>query len=156
MFDVAPGKEEEFRYLERSLALSDWLDRLIEVTEPRGRSEPVPALTAVPDPVSVSSRQRESGRDAMWDRIYVDEKLRELEREQLARQLFLAEREREAKRVSRAKAASGRRGLRAGFASRLARIALTLHSEAAAEAGLQPEAAVPVRLGPEPQRSGEG
>ncbi|KKK97102.1 hypothetical protein LCGC14_2656100, partial [marine sediment metagenome] len=26
MFDVALGKEEEFRYLERALALSDWLD----------------------------------------------------------------------------------------------------------------------------------
>lgn len=40
MFDVAPGKEEEFRYLERSLALSDRLDRLIEATEP----SPEPAL----------------------------------------------------------------------------------------------------------------
>ncbi len=152
MFDVAPGKEEEFRYLERSLALSDWLDRLIEVTEPQGQSEPVPALTAVPDRVSVSSWQRDSGRDAMGDRIYVDEKLRGLERERLARHLFMAEREREAKRVSRAKAASGRRGLRAGFASRLARLALTLHREAAAEAGLQPEPAGRVRLKPDPQR----
>ncbi len=143
VFDVVPGKEEEFRYLERSLALSDWLDRLIEVTEPQGQSEPVPALTAVPDPLSVSSRQRESGRDAMWDRIYVDEKLRELERERLARHLFIAEREREAKRISRPIAAGGPRGLRAGFASRLARLALTLDREAAAEAGLHSETGSP-------------
>ncbi len=122
MFDVAPGKEEEFRYLERSLALSDWLDRLIEVTEPPGQSEPAPALTGDPDAVSVSSRQRDSGRDAMWDRIYVDERLRELERERLA---------------------SRPRGLRAAFASRLARLALALHREAATETALQPGAESP-------------
>ena len=143
MFDVAPGKEEEFRYLERSLALSDWLDRLIEVTEPQGQTEPAPALTAAPDPVSVSSRQHDSGRDKMRDRIYVDERLRELERERLARHLFMVEREREAKGISRAKAAGRPRGFRAGFASRLARIALTLHREAAADAGLQPGAESP-------------
>ncbi len=144
MFDVAPGKEEEFRYLGRSLALSDWLDRLIEVTEPPGQSEPAPALNAAPDPVSVSSRQHDSGRDTMRDRIYVDEKLRELERERLAGRLLTAERQREVGVVIRAAKAAGRpRGFRAGFASRLARIALTLHREAAAEAGLQPETESP-------------
>ncbi len=140
MFDVAPGKEEEFRYLERSLALSDWLDRLIEVTEPQGQTEPPAALTAVPDPVSVSSWQRDSGRDAMWDRIYVDEKLRDLERERLARRSLVAERQRVDGAIVRAANAVGRpRGLRAGFASRLARLALTLHHEAATETALRPE-----------------
>ncbi len=142
MCDVAPGKEEEFRYLGRSLALSDWLDRLIDAMEPPdqlGQSEPVPVLTAAPNLVSVSSRQSKSGRDTMWDRIYVDEKLRKLEPEQLARRAFVAERQREASAIVRAAKVAGRpRGLRAGFATRLARIALILHREAATDAGLQP------------------
>ncbi len=105
MFDVAPGKEEEFRYLERALALSDWLDRLIEVTEPPGQSQPVPVLTAV------------------------------------ARRAFVAERQREAGAILRAAKAAGRpRRLRAGFASRLAHVALALHRDAAAATMLQPEA----------------
>ncbi len=80
----------------------------------------------------------------MWDRIYVDERLRELERERLARRLLTAERQREVGAVVRAAKAAGRpRGFRAGFASRLARLALTLHREAAAEAGLQPETESP-------------
>ena len=144
MFDVAPGKEEEFRYLERSLALSDWLDRLIEATEPPGQPEPVPVLTAAPNLVSVSSRQRDSGRDTMWDRIYVSQKLRKLEQERLAGCAFLAERQRGAGAIVRAAKAAGRpRGLRAGFASRLVRIALTLHREAATDAGLQPRTESP-------------
>ena len=144
MFDVAPGKEEEFHYLERSLALSDWLDRLIEATEPPDQSEPVPVLTAAPNLVSVSSRQRDSGRDIMWDRIYVDDRLRKLEQEQLAGRAFVAERQREAGAIVRAAKAAGRpRGLRAGFASRLARIALILHREAATDAALQPRVESP-------------
>ncbi len=107
MFDVAPGKEEEFRYLECALALSDRLDRLIEATEPTGQPEPVPVLTAVPN-------------------------------------LASAERQREADVVVRVAKAAGRpRGFRAGFASRLARIALTLHREAATNAGLQPRTESP-------------
>jgi hypothetical protein len=133
VFDVASGKEEEFRYIERAQALSDWLDRLIEATEPTGQPEPVPVLTAAPNLVSVSSRQRDSGRETMWDRIYVDEKLRKLEQERLARLTI----------VRAAKAAGRPRGLRAGFASRLARIDLILHREAATDAGLQPEAESP-------------
>ena len=141
MFDVAPGKEEEFRYLERALALSDWLDRLIEATEPPGQSEPVPVLTAVPNLVSVSSRRRDSGRDTMWDRTYVGEKLRKLVRGRLAGRAFVAEPQREAGAVVRAANATGRpRGLRAGFASRLALVALALHRDAAAATMLQPEA----------------
>ena len=144
MFDVAPGKEEEFRYLERALALSDWLDRLIEATEPTGQPEPVPVLTAAPNLVSVSSRQRDIGRDTMGDRIYVDEKLQKLEQERLARRALVAERQREAGAIVRAARAAGRpRGLRAGFASRLARIALILHREAATDAGLQPRTESP-------------
>ncbi|MCH7998612.1 MAG: hypothetical protein IIA91_03905 [Chloroflexi bacterium] len=144
MFDVAPGKEEEFRYLERALALSDWLDRLIEATEPLGQSEPVPVLTAAPNLLSVSSQQRDSGRDIVWDRIYVDEKLQKLEQERLARRAFVAMRQREAGAIVRAARAAGRpRGLRAGFASRLARIALILHREAATDAGLQPRTESP-------------
>ena len=144
MFDVAPGKEEEFRYLERALALSDWLDRLIEATEPPGQSEPVRVLTAAPNLVSLSSRRRDSGTDIMWDRIYADEKLRKLERERLAGRAFVAEPQREAGAVVRAAKATGRpRGLRARFASRLARIALILHREAATDAGLQPRTESP-------------
>ena len=80
----------------------------------------------------------------MRDRIYVDERLRELERERLARRLFKADRKREVGAAVRAAKAAGRpRGFRAGFASRLARIALTLHREAAADAGLQPGAESP-------------
>ena len=144
MFDVAPGKEEEFRYLERALALSDWLDRLIEATEPPGQSEPVRVLTAAPNLVSVSSRQRDSGRDTMSDRTYVGEKLRKLVRGRLAGRAFVAEPQREAGAFVRAANATGRpRGLRAGFASRLARIALILHREAATDAGLQPRTESP-------------
>ena len=74
----------------------------------------------------------------MWDRIYVDEKLRELKRERQAGRAFVAERQPEAGAiVLAAKAADRPRGLRAGFASRLARIALILHREAATDAGLQ-------------------
>jgi hypothetical protein len=40
MLKITPGKEEEFRYLQSWLAESEWLDRLVEATEPR---EPVPA-----------------------------------------------------------------------------------------------------------------
>ncbi len=141
---TAPGKEEEFRYLERALAISYWLDRLIEATEPPGQAEPVPVVTAAPNLVLVSSRQRDSGRDAMWDRIYADDKLRKLERERLARRAFVAERQREAGAIVRAAKAAGRpRGLRARFASRLARIALILHREAATDAGLQPRTESP-------------
>ena len=141
---MAPGKEEEFHYLERSLALSDWLDRLIEATEPPDQSEPVPVLTAAPNLVSVSSRQRDSGRDTMWDRTYVGEKLRKLVRGRLAGRAFVAEPQREAGAIVRAANATGRpRGLRAGFASRLARIALILHREAATDAGLQPRTESP-------------
>lgn len=144
MFDVAPGREEEFRYLQRALAVSDWLDRLIEATEPPGQSEPVPVLTAAPNLVSVTSRQRDSGRDTMWDRMYVDEKLRKLEEERLARRAFVAERQREVGAIVRAAKSAGRpRGLRAGFASRLARLALILHREAATGAGLQPRTESP-------------
>ena len=135
MFDVAPGKEEEFRYLERALALSDWLDRLIEATESPGQSEPVPVLTAAPNLVSVSSRQRDSGRDTVWDRIYADEKLRKLEQERLARRLLLVE---PRSTPCDAECASRQRGFRAGFASRLTRLALALHREAATETALQP------------------
>ncbi len=140
MFDVAPGKEEEFRYLERALALSDWLARLIEATEPPGQSEPVPVLTAAPNLVSVRSQQRNSGRDTMWHRIYVDEKLQKLEQERLAKRLLLVE---PRSTPSNAECASRPRGLRAGFASRLARIALILHHEAATDAGLQPRTESP-------------
>ncbi len=49
---------------------------------------------------------------------------------------LMADREREAKRIVLAALAVGRRrGLRAGFASRLARLALLLHREAAAGVG---------------------
>ena len=34
MLEITQGKEEEFRYLQRWLASSEWLDRLIESTEP--------------------------------------------------------------------------------------------------------------------------
>ncbi len=53
MFDVAPGKEEEFHYLERSLALSDWLDRLIEATEPPDQSEPVRIIVQMLPPGNI-------------------------------------------------------------------------------------------------------
>jgi hypothetical protein len=43
MLKITPGKEEEFRYLQGWLAGSEWLDRLVEATEPR---EPVPAAFA--------------------------------------------------------------------------------------------------------------
>ncbi len=79
----------------------------------------------------------------MWNRIYVDEKLRKLEQERLARCAFLAEGQREADAVVRAAKATRPRGLRAGFASRLARIALILHREAATDAGLQPRTESP-------------
>ncbi len=49
---------------------------------------------------------------------------------------LIADHEREAEAIARAgEAAAGRRGLRAGFASRLARLALLLHREAAAGVG---------------------
>ncbi len=48
MFDIEPGKEEEFRYLQRSLALSDRLDRLIETTEPLGEPEQASPPTFAP------------------------------------------------------------------------------------------------------------
>jgi len=59
---------------------------------------------------------------------------------------IMADREREARAIARLRAAKplGRpRGLRAGFASRLARIALILHREAATDAGLQPRTESP-------------
>ncbi len=57
---------------------------------------------------------------------------------------LIADREREAEAIALSvKAEAGRRSLRAGFASRLARLALTLHREAAAEAGLHPETGSP-------------
>lgn len=37
MLEITPGKEEEFRYLRGWLAGSEWLDRLIEGSESRGR-----------------------------------------------------------------------------------------------------------------------
>jgi len=61
---------------------------------------------------------------------------------------IMADREREVRVIARlraAKAAGCPSGLRAGFASRLARIALTLHREAATAAGLQPRTESPRR-----------
>ncbi len=54
---------------------------------------------------------------------------------------IMADWEREARALARLRATKPvrrPRGLRAGFASRLARIALILHREAATDAGLQP------------------
>jgi len=34
VLEITPGKEEEFRHLRRWLASSEWLDRLVESTEP--------------------------------------------------------------------------------------------------------------------------
>jgi hypothetical protein len=76
----------------------------------------------------------------MWGRIYADEKMRELEQERLARRAFVAERQRGAGAIVRAAKATRPRGLRAGFASRLALVALALHRDAAAATMLQPEA----------------
>ena len=41
MPDITPGKEEQFRRLQRSLAISDWVDRVIESTEPPAENAPV-------------------------------------------------------------------------------------------------------------------
>ena len=58
---------------------------------------------------------------------------------ELLAQPLRAEREREAKAIARAaEVATRSHGLRAGFASRPARLALALHREAATETGLQP------------------
>lgn len=49
MVDIVRGKDEEYRYFSRWLAASDWLDRLIEATEPPDEpalSEPPPVLSA--------------------------------------------------------------------------------------------------------------
>ncbi len=54
---------------------------------------------------------------------------------------IMADREREARAIARlraAKVARRPRGFRAGFASRLTRLALALHREAATETALQP------------------
>ncbi len=54
---------------------------------------------------------------------------------------IMADREREVRSITRlraAKAAGRSGGLRAGFASRLTRLALALHREAATETALQP------------------
>jgi hypothetical protein len=75
--DIAPGKEERFRRLQRSLAVSDWVDRVIEATEPSGDA----------------ASQRPRGNPAPRPR-----------------------------------------GLRAGLAARLARLALTLDRRAAGDA----------------------
>ena len=40
MPDITPGKEEQFRRLQRSLAISDWVDRVIESTEPPAENAP--------------------------------------------------------------------------------------------------------------------
>ncbi len=67
---------------------------------------------------------------------------------------IMADREREVRAIVRlraAKAAGRPPGLRAGFASRLARIALTLHREAATAAGLHPRTESPGIDG-DPQR----
>ncbi len=90
MFEVVPGKEEEFRYLQRWLAYSDRLDRLIEVGEPEGEAQPVP------EPMPIISA-----------------------------------------------AADSPHGIRAAFASRLTRIAIALHREAAAGTVLQPQTKSP-------------
>ena len=39
---IEPGKEEDFRYLRGWLASSEWLDRLIAATEPRGIADTAP------------------------------------------------------------------------------------------------------------------
>jgi len=59
---------------------------------------------------------------------------------------IMADREREVRAIARlraAKAAGRHRSLRAAFASRLARIALILHREAATDAGLKPRTESP-------------
>ena len=88
MPDVTPGKEEEYRYLQRWLAASADLDRLIEATEPQERSRP--ALVPVPADSAA------------------------------------------------AVGAARPRGLRAAFASHLARLAIALHPDAATGAVLRP------------------
>ena len=59
---------------------------------------------------------------------------------ELEARLIMAEWDRRANAILRATEAAGSpRGLRAGFASHLARLALAVHRDAAAAAGLQPE-----------------
>ena len=84
MPDVTPGREDEFDRLRGSLAISDWVDRVVESTERTddGQLRHAPASVR---PVAGPARPR---------------------------------------------------GLRAGFAAGLARLALSVHPQAAADAVL--------------------
>lgn len=87
MPDVTPGREDEFRRLRGSLAISDWVDRVVESTERTGDQPVRPALASLRSvrPIAEPARPR---------------------------------------------------GLRAGFAAGLARLALSVHPQAAADAVL--------------------
>jgi hypothetical protein len=58
---IAPGREEEFRYLQGWLAASERLDHLVEVTEPPGG----PRQAAAPDTVLAAAGQPDVTRAAI-------------------------------------------------------------------------------------------
>jgi hypothetical protein len=57
VLEITPGKEEEFRHLQRWLASSEWLGRLIESTEPV--------------PVAFSEALRAAGQDEIAEVVLV-------------------------------------------------------------------------------------
>jgi hypothetical protein len=58
MSNVASGKEDDYRYLRSWLAASDWLDRLIEATEPHRDGVAAPASAPVSTVAQSASRPR--------------------------------------------------------------------------------------------------
>lgn len=63
MLTIEPGKEEEFRFVQRSLLASEQVDRLIAATEPpRGSQRPAVSQAATAGPAQAKARHARTAR----------------------------------------------------------------------------------------------
>ena len=63
MLTIEPGKEEEFRYVQRSLMASEQVNRLIAATEPPGESQrPTAPQAATAGPAQAKARHARTAR----------------------------------------------------------------------------------------------
>ena len=111
---ISPGKEEEFRFLQRQLAASAQVDQIIEKTEPLVGAENPDRVTDTALSKTPNSLGSEEVHGLMWAHVYMAEKLRELEDERLSRGVKHVQNMPQASVISRVAAAAGRSLKRAG------------------------------------------
>jgi hypothetical protein len=111
---ITPEKEEEFRFLQRQLAASAQVDRIIEITEFLVGAENPGRITDTALSKAPNSLGSEEVQGLMWAHVYIAEKLRELDEERLSRTVNHVQNMPPASVINRVVAATGRSMKRAG------------------------------------------